>query len=352
MNKRTRYFVVGSVAIVVVGLCTGLMAFYGGGLPLTSSAQGPSELAYVPADATGVAYANVQEVMNSEFRQKLSQAIQTGEGRDQFLEETGIDVERDIDTVVAGMSLSQKDAVVVVRGRFNTTQIEALLRQGDGTVDEYKGIRLVTAGNKGSDSVDADSGVIPRDNPSVDGNHKFAVAFLEPGLLAVGPVDGVKRAIDAKDSGQNVTTNSELMAYVNDIRGGQSAWAVGRVDALKQTTEIPDQVMQHLPAVQWFALTTRINGGVTGSIRADTVDDLAAENLRDVVRGGLAMGRLVSGNDQNMKMLLDSMQLSGTGKTVSLTFHVSPEMVDALAGLASLSSVQQELGAGPNAQRF
>jgi hypothetical protein len=30
MIKRTRYFVVGSVAIVLVGLCTGLVAFYNG----------------------------------------------------------------------------------------------------------------------------------------------------------------------------------------------------------------------------------------------------------------------------------------------------------------------------------
>ncbi len=338
MNKRTRYFVVGSAAIVILGLCTGLVAFYSGGLPLISAAQGPSELAYVPADATGVAYANVQEVMNSEFRQKLSQAIRTGEGRDEFLEETGIDVEHDIDTVVAGISLGQKDAVVVVRGRFNTTQIESLLRQGTGVVEEYQGIRVVTASAGSSGMMDGEAGEIPRD--TVEQNHSFAVAFLEPGLLAVGPTPGVKRAIDAKVSGQNVTTNSELMNYVNDIRGGQSAWAVGRVDTVRETTEIPDQIMQHLPAVQWFALSTRINGGLTGSLRADTIDDAAAENLRDVVRGGLAMGRLVSGDDQRMKILLDSMQLSGTGKTVTVSFHISSEIVDVLAGLASLSEIQ------------
>lgn len=350
MNKRTRYFVVGSAAIVVVGLCTGLVAFYNGGLPLlSSSAQGPSELAYLPSDATAVAYANVREVMNSEFRQKINEIIPTGEGRDEFLKETGIDIERDIDTVVASASLADNQGVVVVRGRFNDGQIESLLRQNAGDVETYKGIRLVTGARHEvpqTVTVEGATVEVPRD-VVLKANEPPAVAFLETGLLAIGNVASVKRAIDAKVSGQNVTTNSELMTYVNDIRGGQSAWAVGRFDAIKKATDLPEQLAQHLPAVQWVALTSHFNGGVTGSVRADATDDAAAENLRDVIRGGLAMGRLVSGEDQKLKLLLDSMQMSGTGKTVALTFAVSPQMVDVLAGFASMHHDKPEAQDAP-----
>ncbi|MEO6223803.1 MAG: hypothetical protein ABIP90_11180 [Vicinamibacterales bacterium] len=337
MNKRTRYFVVGSAAIIVVGLCTGLVAFYNGGLPLLSSTQGPTELAYLPADSNAVAYANVREVMNSDFRQKVNAVMPTGEGRDEFLKETGIDVERDIDTVVAGLGAAQEAPVVLVRGRFNEGQIEALLRQNAGDVEQYKGIRVVVGARQQINVPDV-TGEVPRD-VVLGSNEPTAVAFLETGLLAVGNVTSVKRAIDAKMTGQNVTTNGELMTYVNGVRGGQSAWAVGRFDAIKKAANLPDQLSQHLPTVQWVAMTTHFNGGVTGSIRADATDDAAAENLRDVIRGGLAMGRLVSGEDQKIKLLLDSMQMSGTGKTVALTFSVSPEMVDVLSGLASMSEM-------------
>jgi hypothetical protein len=353
MNKRTRYFVIGSAAIVIAGLCTGLVAFYNGGLPLMSSAQGPSELAYLPSDATAVAYANVREVMNSEFRQKINEIIPTGEGRDEFLRETGIDIERDIDTVVASVSADHKDAVVLVRGRFNEGQIESLLRQNAGTVEEYKGIRIAVGAPRQSTAVASTDGTVvevPRD-VVVNADQPPAVGFLETGLLAVGSAASVKRAIDAKVSGQNVPTNSELMTYVNGIRGGQSAWAVGRFDAIKKAAELPDQLSQHLPAVQWVAMTTHFNGGVTGSIRADATDDAAAENLRDVIRGGLAMGRLVSGEDQRLKLLLDSMQMSGTGKTVALTFSVSSEMVNVLAGLAAMSEMHDNKPEAPKAPR-
>lgn len=350
MNKRTRYFVVGSAAIVIVGLCTGLVAFYNGGLPLLSSAQGPSELAYLPADASVVAYADVRQVMNSEFRQKINQAMPTGEARDEFLKETGIDIERDIDTVVAAAGAAEHDHVVLVRGRFNAGQIEALLLQNAGEIETYQGIRIAKGARREYVAPELPEGTVevPRDVVMKD-HQPPAVAFLETDLLAVGSVASVKRAIDSKTSGQNVTTNSELMTYVNNIRGGQSAWAVGKFDAMKKAADVPDQIAQHLPAVQWVALTTHFNGGVTGTIRADATDDAAAENLRDVIRGGLAMGRLVSGEDQRLKLLLDSMQMSGSGKTVALTFSVSPEMVDVLAGLAALSDRHDNAPNAPSA---
>ena len=72
MTKKTRYFMAGSAAILVAGLGTGLVAYYGGGFPsLSASRSGPAELSYVPADAAVVAFANVREVMDSQLRQRL-----------------------------------------------------------------------------------------------------------------------------------------------------------------------------------------------------------------------------------------------------------------------------------------
>jgi hypothetical protein len=336
MNKGTRYFMVGSAAVVVIGLCTGLVAFYNGGLPLMSSSRGPAELAYLPADSVMVGYANVQEVMNSEFRQKLLSVVPSGEEQDEFMQETGIDLENDVDAVVAAARVGepQDSGIVLVRGRFNDGQIEGIIRGHGGTVEEYKGVRIVIADPVAM--VEQSGEDVPRDLTALHpADRSFAIGYLETGLLAMGKTTSIKAAIDAKQSGQNATTNDSLMQYIDDIQAGQSAWAVGRFDQIKQTEDLPEQIKQHLPAVQWFSVSTRINGGVAGSLRADTTDDAAAENLRDVIRGGLAMGRLFSGEDVRMKMLLDSLQMSGTGKTVVLTFSVSPEMIDVVAGLAA-----------------
>jgi len=336
MNKRTRYFMVGSTAIVGLVLCTGLVAFYNGGLPLMSSNRGPSEMTYLPADAVAVGFANVREVMDSEFRQKMLSVLPGGQGQDEFFQHTGIDIERDIDTVLAAMPLAEPDraGVVLVRGRFNDGQIEGLIRQHGGTMEQYEGVRLVVANPEHMASPD-----MPRD--VVEPRASFALAFLDIGLLAVGSETAVKAAIDAKASGVNATTNTELMKYVSDIQAGQSAWAVGRFDAIAGAPDMPTELKQYLPAVQWFSVSTRVNGGVMGTMRAETADDVAAENLRDVVRGGLAMGRLFSGDDMRVKLFLDSLQMSGTGNTVALSFAVSPEIMDALAGVAAAADGRQ-----------
>src|SRR4051812_45536774 len=102
MSQRTRYFLFGSVIVISVGLSIGLVAYYNGNLPLHGSSVGPAELAYLPADTNAVAFANVNEIMNSEFRQKLRQALPTGQEKDRLLAEIGLDIEHDIDRVVAG----------------------------------------------------------------------------------------------------------------------------------------------------------------------------------------------------------------------------------------------------------
>src|SRR5689334_23713922 len=132
MTKKTRYFMAVSAGVLVVGLGSASIAYYGGGFPsLSASRSGPAELSYVPATAAVVAFANVGEVMQSELRQRLKIALPNEQGQKEFQEQTGIDIERDIDYIVAAMTQvpagkNEPAGLVVARGRFNTTQLETL----------------------------------------------------------------------------------------------------------------------------------------------------------------------------------------------------------------------------------
>src|SRR5436190_7960869 len=150
MTSRTRYFLTGSALVVTLGLGTGLVAYYKGDLPLFKTNTGPAELRYVPVDATGVAFANVQDIMTSEFRQKLRTVLPTGEGKDEFLRETGIDIERDIQSVVAASTAIQTGepaagAIIMIRGAFDEGRIETLIRSHGGVVEDYKGKRMLVS---------------------------------------------------------------------------------------------------------------------------------------------------------------------------------------------------------------
>jgi hypothetical protein len=318
MNKRTRYFMAGSAAIVAAGLATGLIAFYSGGFQALSASTGPTELSYVPADAAVVAYADVASIMNSELRQRIKTVmpLHDQKGQEEFQRQTGIDIERDVDYVVAAVAPSpegtDKDGIgplVVVRGRFNDTQLESLARQHGGTVQSYRDKRLITSPRSEQDP---------------------CIAFLEPGLVAVGESTAVKRAIDANMSGTSVTGNDEMMNMVRDIVSRNNAWAVGRFDVLANHAKLPEHVARQIPPVKWFAAAGHINGGVDATLRAEARDDQSAEHLRNVVRGFLSLGQLQAQNDPRVAAVANSMQLSGSGKTVELTFSVPSEIIDAV----------------------
>ena len=318
MTKKTRYFLAGSAAVLAAGLGTGLVAYYTGGFQPVSASAVSNELRYVPADATVVAYADVRAIMDSDLRARLKQAMPMHEqGQREFQAQTGIDIEHDIDYVVASLTTGlQKPApLVVARGRFNDTQLEALIREHGGTVEDYKGKRLIVCTTNAHGDMPIQTGSI-------------TLAFLEPGLIAIGDTAAVKTSIDAQLAAHSITSNNEMMELVSEIGQSNNAWAVGRFDVLASQAHLPEQVSARLPQLKWFAAAGHVNGGLSGSLRAEARDDQSAENLRDVVRGFLGLARMQAQADPRTSALVESLQLTGTGKTVALSFTVPAEVLE------------------------
>ena len=126
----------------------------------------------------------------------------------------------------------------------------------------------------------------------------------------------------------SITSNNEMMELVGDIGANNNAWAVGRFDVIAGQAKLPEQVMSRMPPVKWFAAAGHINGGVSGTLRAEATDEKSGEELRAVVNGFLAAGRLAAQSDPTAAGMINSLQLSGTGKTVSLSFTVPAELLN------------------------
>ena len=330
MTKKTRYFLTGSAAVLATGLCTGLVAYYGGGFQALSASTGPNELDYIPADAAVVAFADVRSIMDSELRQRFKQAVpmpMNEEGRQEVLEKTGIDIEKDIDYVVAAVSPPSAElkpsGVVVARGRFDAVKLEGFAREHGAQVQEYKGTRLLV--------LEHPTAQVNPDGTAAVSQGVGVLAFLEPGLVAIGDFASVQRAIDAHASAQTIRSNSEMMDLVADIERTNNAWAVGRFDLIQAQAKLPEQIARQIPPVKWFAAAGHINGGVSAQLRAEANDEQAAENLRGVVNGVISLARLQSQNDPKVASLVSSLQLTGTGKTVQLSFTVPAEIFELMA---------------------
>ena len=332
MTTKTRYFVILSLSILTVGVGTGLTAYYVGFPAGAAAGSAADELRLVSSKAVIVAYADVQKVMTSELRQRLLRAMPAQEsGQREFQNLTGINIETDITHVIAfiepgpaaGASV-QGAGMVLASGLFDEVKIESLMREHGATVEAYKDKRLIVAVPNGGRPVpDANGAPAAGLTPA---HPELALAFLKPGLMAVGSTNLIRQSVDLEHGGENLTDNTEIMNLIRSIDSG-NAWAVGRFDAIQSAGNLPP-VLSQLPAITWFSVTGQINDTISGAVRAETRDEDAAKNLRDVVNGFLALAKLQAGSKPAFQALVQSLQLGGTGKTVELSFAVPGAVFD------------------------
>ena len=84
------------------------------------SIGGPEELQFVPANAALVAYADVHDIMLSDLRQRVRSMLPNKlDGQHDFQNETGINIETDIDHVIAAVVPATGDQAGRIPGLGN-----------------------------------------------------------------------------------------------------------------------------------------------------------------------------------------------------------------------------------------
>ena len=324
MSRRTRYVALASGGVLAVGLCSGLVAYLNRGITRGVAADTPAELAFVPPNATAVAYADVRAVMASDFRQRIRQIAPDGVGREQLERHLGLSMERDIDRVLMfwapepDADLASAEAasgLALFAGQFDAGRLETVARNGGAAVTEENGIRIVSL--------------------EVEDIGSLAMAFLEPGLVAVGDLATVRRAAGRGSGEADIVSDEGMMRLLGRVDRRSSAWAVGRFTDSGLFGLVPERLSEQLPPVTAFAVEGRINGGLGLSLTVEGRDDEAAQNLRDVVRGFVALARMQSLGVPELQALLDSLETGGTGTAVTLSLHLPADALDLLLSMAS-----------------
>src|SRR5207244_491576 len=110
-----------------------------------------------------------------------------------------------------------------------------------------------------------------------------------------------------------------------------NAWMVGRFEAMSRRMRLPAKLRQQVPPLRFVSASARIDGGVKATIKAETADEGAANQLRDVVRGAISLARLQAGSKPELQDTFKSIELGGSGSGVELSFLVTSDAVRAIA---------------------
>ena len=324
MSRRTRYVALASGGVLAVGLCGGLLAYLNRDAARGAASDALAELAFVPPHATALAFADVRAVMSSELRERVSRFAPDGVGREQLERHLGLDIERDIDRVLVFWAPGpDADAegedgwsgLALLRGRLDAERLVTLARRGGAEVAEENGARIVS-----------------RD---IEGAGSLAMAFLEPGLAAVGELAAVRSAVRRGPGEAGIDADPEMMRLLGRVDARNSFWAVGRFGDAGLLGWVPEQVSARLPPVTAFTVEGRVNGGVSLSLAVEGRDAEAARNLRDVVRGFVALAQLQTFGDPDVQAILDSLQTGGDGTAVTLSLRVPAEAIELLLSMVA-----------------
>ncbi len=326
MTRKTRYFVVGAAAVLIVGLGGGLVAYLSYQRSAALPDGVPAEIRYVPANVELIAYADVRAVMNSELRKQLMPTLEgrSHKGHRMMTDFAGVDLEKQVHRVLVYVEPSDPAepqaenrkiprAAVLVTGTFDLPRIEQAVRDRAGEFSEYKGRKLLV---------------------HRDGAEAFAVGLMAPDLIALGQADVVRRVIDLSvekpGPAGNITDNQEVMRLIRDA-AGSTAWVVGHFDAVRRHMKLSAEMGSKVPPLRLVSAKANVNGGIRATVRAEAGDEAAAQELRDAVRGFVSLARLHSGGKAGLDSTLKSIELSGTDKTVQLSFAMSPETLRMIA---------------------
>lgn len=284
----------------------------------------------IPANSTMVAGVDVEKCRTSGFGQFLLSKSQSNDPHfKQFMDETGFDPRRDLESILMTSSGDgngkNSQFAILARGTFDQAKITSLALTKGAVKDVYQGVSLLV--NK-------------------DHGQSIAFAFPDTDVAVMGDLASIYKVIQGLSA--PVTLDVDLTNRIDSAGTANDAWfvstvggaALGKQFAAHTGGQLADGQMEGQE--QALQSIRAASGGVAfGSLVSVTLDASArsahdATSLADVFRflaSMVQMNRQADRRADIMASSLDKMQLSTNGDTVHVVFTMSEKNLEQMADL-------------------
>jgi hypothetical protein len=281
------------------------------------------DLALVPKETNIILMANVARMRNTAMWRKLldmrDQDVQAKKDYDEFVQKTGLDPFKQIDSVFVAFPAGgsdQKEFAAILRGTFNESKLvewarETAKKDGrDLTISDYGGKKVYTDNVKG----------------------EAYATFLDGKTVVVGGKEWVKKVIDlAQNKGESAKANGELATLMKRAKTSDALWGAGLVSQATRDSFKNDPRLASAGSMKDIFGSVDFASGVNADLNVDTGSEADAKDLSAKATAQLADIRK---SPQFMMMglaqYLDGIKIDSKGATFHLTFKYNQQQVDDL----------------------
>jgi hypothetical protein len=268
----------------------------------------PALSTLVPADTTILVGIRVEDLTKTPLYKKYLADRAIGP-IDQFAQETGINVQKDLWEVL--YISTGKDNAVLGRGKFSNEAEPRLARETQGAKRmNYRGFTLV-------------------------GDENNAVLLMGPSIIGIGDTPALKRIIDTRDK-----TNGPpavLAARMKEIPSSSEIWAVAKgapIPVPPNADANVNNLAKTLNSVESGSFYLDLDTGISGKLAGTAATDPDAKELYDSLHSMLGLAKAMTDKKSvQMQRLYDGLRVTQDGKNVNLYIE---EQEDSVATLADL----------------
>lgn len=259
----------------------------------------------VPADTVAVLGVNFASLRNTTIYEKLIARVPLPQ-LDVLTQQTGMDPRKDFSEML--LCSDGKNALLLVRGKFQISDLEARFKSKGAPRSEYKG-------------------------HAIFGEQPAAITFIDGSIAAAGPPQQIRALIDRR-GGAGSGLPASLRDLLRTLPGTDQIYAALTGGIANLNLQLPREgdlasIMQSLRSVDTATLGINLSNGIDAIAVVNCSTQRDAKFIHDMLRGLIGFGRLRTPDHQpDLLKLYDSVQVTQEQAQTKVTANVPQQLAD------------------------
>jgi hypothetical protein len=314
-----RYTILGLSLLMVLAIftCCGKKA----STPQAGSASAEDMLSFIPHDANGVFFVDVNRAMQTELVNNIIKEDENYAKYQEFIAATGIDPQKDLYFVTAAIfkDISEdSEGAAVINLKYDKEAIKTLLmakaeeEQKELLEEDYNGVSLFSW---------------------EEGAKEMVISFLDDSNIIAGNTFGVKSIMDViQKKKENVFTNERLNALLKDANKEAMLWGTmlissEAVDKVKSGNPMLNNLEGINAASMYFDYKNR---NLMTEIKLMSEDAEKNKQVAEMLTGIKALGAMMAAEKPLIGELMGKIEITSGEDHVKLFASIPEEMLDQL----------------------